>query len=225
LVIVVFIGVCLCLIGYAGCPVKTGCTSIAHRAANLFREIFFAGHGHAANGARFQMLPDQLVGIVIWRIRRRKGQAQFSTQSLHESTDFFRTMGRATIDDQKDFALGIFRQALQEFDEDIGVDAPLIDDHESHMAARGDRRNQTHAVAGACHLHDGRIAFCPSCAPRVMIGTDVRRIAEIDVSFLLLRQSFDLRVILLQPLFDERFVAFANRHADSAPATHTLFAR
>src|ERR1700682_4321870 len=75
---------------------------------------------------RFQMLPDQLVGVAVWRIRRQKEQAQFRTQRLHESADFLRTMSRATIDDQKDFALGALDQAFQEFDEDIGVDAALV---------------------------------------------------------------------------------------------------
>src|ERR1700730_6664790 len=79
---------------------------ITHRAANLLREIFLTGDRHATDGIRFQMLPDQLVGVAVWRIRRQKEQAQFRTQRLYESADFLRTMSRATIDDQKDFALG-----------------------------------------------------------------------------------------------------------------------
>ena len=154
---------------------------ITHRAANLLREIFLTGDRHAADGIRFQMLPDQFVGVAVWRIRRQKKQAQFRTQRLHESADFLRTMSRATIDDQKDFALGALDQAFQEFDEDIGVDAALVDDHEPQVAARGDRRNQTHAMASARRLDDGRVAFRPPCPPRVMIGADVRRVAEIDV--------------------------------------------
>jgi hypothetical protein len=48
------------------------------------------------------------------------------------------TMSRATIDDQEYFALGALDQAFQEFDEDIGIDAVLADDHEPHVAVRGE---------------------------------------------------------------------------------------
>ena len=41
------------------------------------------------------------------------------------------------------------------------------------VAARGDRRNQTHAMASARRLDDGRVAFRPPSPPRVMIGADV----------------------------------------------------
>ena len=181
---------------------------ITHRAANLPREIFLTGDRHAADGIRFQMLPDQLVGVAVWRIRRQKEQAQFRTQRLHESADFLRTMSRATIDDQKDFALGALDQAFQEFDEDIGVDAALVDDHEPQVAARGDRRNQTHAMASARRLDDGRVAFRPPCAPRVMVGADVSRVAEIDVSPLFPGHRLDFRVFLLEPLPHQRLIAF-----------------
>jgi hypothetical protein len=46
---------------------------------------------------------------------------------LHESAGFVRPMSRATIDDQGDFALGALDQALQEFDEDSGVEATLAE--------------------------------------------------------------------------------------------------
>ena len=38
---------------------------ITHRAANLLREIFLTGDRHATDGIRFQMLPDQLVGVAV----------------------------------------------------------------------------------------------------------------------------------------------------------------
>ena len=36
-------------------------------------------------------------------------------------------------------------------------------------------------MASARRLDDGRVAFRPPCPPRVMIGANVRRVAEIDV--------------------------------------------
>jgi hypothetical protein len=49
--------------------------------------------------------------------------------------------------DEKDRALRAGDQALQERDQDSGVDAPFFDD--PHMATRIDRRNQARGVAGA----------------------------------------------------------------------------
>jgi hypothetical protein len=40
-----------------------------------------------------------------------------------------------------------------------------------------------------------------------MVGADVRRVAEIDVGFLPLRQGFDLRVFSLQPYVDGPLLA------------------
>ena len=48
----------------------------------------------------------------------------------------------------------------------------------------------------------------PPCAPRVMIGPDVRRVAEIDVRPLLFGHSLDLRVFFLKPLPNQRLIAF-----------------
>src|ERR1700730_9626740 len=58
----------------------------------------------------------------------------------------------------------------------------LDTNHEPHVAACGDCGNQTHAMAGAGRWDDGRVAFRPPSAPRVMVGADVSRVAEIDVS-------------------------------------------
>ena len=78
-------------------------------------------------------------------------------------------MRRAAIGDEKDRALRIGNEAPQKFDEDIGVDAALGDDHEPHFSARGGCRNQAHAMPGAGRLDDRRAAFRPpksDIAPR-----------------------------------------------------------
>ena len=90
-------------------------------------------------------------------------------------------MGGSAIDDQENRALGADDQSLQKLDEHIGVDAALLDDHEPHMAARGDRRYQTHPMARARRLDDRRLALLAPCATGVMIGTHVGRVAKEDV--------------------------------------------
>ena len=44
-------------------------------------------------------------------------------------------MGRPAIDDQEDHAAGSGDQAFQKFDENRGVDAALLFDHEAHVTA------------------------------------------------------------------------------------------
>src|ERR1700730_650735 len=50
--------------------------------------------------------------------------------------------------------------------------------------------------------------FAPPCPPRVMIGADVRRVAEIDVRPLFFGHRLDLRVFFLEPLPNQRLIAF-----------------
>jgi hypothetical protein len=66
--------------------------------------------------------------------------------------------------------------------------------HEPHVAARGDCRNQTHAMASACRLDDGRVAFRLPCASRVMIGD---RVSEIDVRLLFFSHRLDFLALFL----------------------------
>jgi len=93
-------------------------------------------------------------------------------------------------------------------DENIGVDAALADDHEPHVAARGDCGNQAHAMAGAGRLNDRGVAFRPPCAPRVMTGAYVRRVTEIDAGLLFLGHRLDLRAFFLKPLPNQRLIVF-----------------
>jgi hypothetical protein len=63
-------------------------------------------------------------------------------------------------------------------------------------------------MAGACRLDDGRIAFRPPCAPRVVIGADVRRVAEINVRPFFLSQRLDFGAFFLEPLPNQGLIAF-----------------
>ena len=116
-------------------------------------------------------------------------------------------MRGAAIDDEKDRALRAGNEALQKRDEDGGVDATAFLDHEPHVATRRDRRNQAHAMPGASGLDDGRFAAFAPCAPGVVIGTDVRGVAEINVSSLFLRKFLDFWIFFLEPLLDQCLVA------------------
>jgi len=51
-------------------------------------------------------------------------------------------MRRAAIDDQEYRVRGSNHQTFEKLNEDIGVDAAFFLDHEAHVTARSDRRDQ-----------------------------------------------------------------------------------
>ena len=64
---------------------------------------------------------------------------------------------------------GSNHQTFEKLDEDIGVDAAFFLDHEAHVTARRDRRDQAHAVAGSGCLDDRRFASSAPGPAGVMI--------------------------------------------------------
>src|SRR5260370_22829563 len=76
------------------------------------------------------------------------------------------------------------------------------------MASRGNRGDDAPAMAGCRGLDEGRFALLAPSAPRMMIGAHVGGIAKEDLGFFALRQGFDPRVFLLEPLLYQSLVAF-----------------
>ncbi len=145
-------------------------------------------------------------------IRRGRGQIkelQLSLQAIAKSSGFLRDAGGSAIGDQKNHALGAGNQSLRERDQHRGVDAAFLRGSEPHMAARGDRRDQAHAMTRARGLNNRRFAFLTPGAPGVAIGTHLGRIAKIDLSPLIFRDCLDFQVFFLEPLPHEGFVTSA----------------
>src|ERR1700691_1930475 len=116
-------------------------------------------------------------------------------------------MGGTSIDDQENRACGAADEALEKFNEDSSIDTALLLDHEPHLASRGDRRDQAHAMASTSGFYDRRFALLAPTTPCVMIRAHVGGIAKEDLRFFPLRKGFDLRVFLLEPLLDQGLVA------------------
>src|SRR6478672_5462308 len=86
------------------------------------------------------------------------------------------------------------------------------------MASRGNRRDQAHAMARTRGFDDGRFTLLAPSTPRMMIGANVGGIAKEDLGFFALRQGFDPRVFLLEPLLYQSLVAFPRAEARRAHA-------
>src|ERR1700683_2805894 len=116
-------------------------------------------------------------------------------------------MGGASVDNQENRALGSGDEALEKFDEDVGIDGALLFDHEPHIPFRGDRRDQAHTMACASGYDDRRFALLAPTPPRVMIRAHVGSIPKEDVRFFPRVKGFDLRLFLLEPLLYQSLVA------------------
>ena len=75
----------------------------------------------------------------------KEKQPQSAVMAVDKSSGLLGNVGGAAIDDQENRALGTGHQALEKLDEDRGIHPALFFDHEPHMAARGNRRDQAHA--------------------------------------------------------------------------------
>src|SRR5271169_1792337 len=103
-------------------------------------------------------------------------------------------MGGTSIDDQENRAFGAGDEALEKFNEDSGIDTALLLDHEPHLASRGDRRDEAHAMACAGGFDDRRFALLAPTTPGVMIRAHVGSIAKEDLRFIPLRKVAPLGV-------------------------------
>src|SRR5207344_729304 len=93
-------------------------------------------------------------------------------------------MGGTSIYDQENRAYGAGDEALEKFNEDSSIDTALLLDHEPHLASRGDRRDQAHAMACAGGFDDRCFALLAPTTPCVMIRAHVGGIAKEDLRFL-----------------------------------------
>ena len=94
---------------------------LAHGCADFGLEIRLVGDRHAANSVGFEVLPDQFIGIAVGRIWWKIKQPQPAVQAFNKCFCFLGNVGRASIDNQENRALGTCDQAFEKLDEDGGT--------------------------------------------------------------------------------------------------------
>src|SRR5260370_25259134 len=171
-------------------------------------EIVESGDGGTSNRIGFEMLPDQFIRVSIRGIGRKIKKPQLAVETGDERLGLFCDMRGPAVNDQKNLVLGPDHEPPEKLNEHIGIDAAFLLDHEPHVAARRDGRDQAHAVPRSRTPHDRGLALPAPGATRMMIRAHVRGVAEVDLSLFPLRQTFDPRAFLLDPLLHQRFVPF-----------------
>src|ERR1700746_1956535 len=143
------------------------------------------------------MLPHKFIGVSVRRIWRKIKQPQIAAETGDESLGLLGNMGGAAIDDQKNLVPGPDHEPLEKLDENSGVDPAFLLGHEPHLPARGDGRDQAHAITCPRAGYHRSLSLLAPGATRMMIRAHVRGVAEVDVGLFPLRQSSDARVFLL----------------------------
>src|SRR5207248_10438310 len=124
--------------------------------------------------------------------------AELYTLSLHDALPIY----------EENLVLGADHQPSEKLDENLGVDAAFFLDHEPHVAARSNRRDEAHPVPRSSPEHNRGLSLLAPGAAGMMNRAHMRRVAEIDVGFFSARKGFDLRVFPLEPLLHRRLAAF-----------------
>src|ERR1700724_446258 len=92
------------------------------------------------------MLPHQFVRVSVRRIGWKIKQPQLAAETGDKCLGLLGNMGRTAVNDDKNLVPGSHHEALEKFDENSGVNSTFFLDHETHVAARRDSRDQAHAV-------------------------------------------------------------------------------
>src|SRR5258707_2281535 len=154
------------------------------------------------------MLPDQFIRVSVRGTGREIKEPQLAVEAGDERLGLFRNMRRPAVNDQKTLMLATDLERPVKLSEQLGIDAAFFRDHEPHMSARGDRRDQAHAIPRPCTRYNGGLPLPAPGATRMMIRAHVRGVAEVNLSLFPLRQSFDPWEFLLEPLLHQSFVPF-----------------
>lgn len=89
---------------------------------------------------RFQIPVQVFIGVELRRVRGQVEQFDLLGVLGDPLSDAVGVMHAQVVDDQKDLALRIVNQILQEDDEALGIDG-AFDEREAHQALVGDRRD------------------------------------------------------------------------------------
>ncbi len=146
---------------------------------NAASEGLVSAQRRLADALAFEVVPDKLIGIQLWRIARQEMQFQATGEPLDVLRDQRRTVRGVAVEDQKHGALAAAHEVRQQCDEPRGVE-PLGVDLVPESAAGGDGGDRTHALAPAAGLDLGCLPPQSPGAPEDLVGSDAGFIKEED---------------------------------------------
>lgn len=132
-----------------------------------------------ADALACEVVPDELIGIQLWRIARQEMQLQATGEPLDVLRDQRRTVRGMAVEDQQHRALAAAHEVRQQFDEPRGVE-PLGVDLVPEFTAGGDGGDRTHTLTPAAGLDLGRLPPQSPGAPEDLVGADSSLVEEAD---------------------------------------------
>src|SRR5207248_6157631 len=81
-------------------------------------------------------------------------QPKPAAKTCNECFGLLRNMGWPAVNDEENLVLGADHQPSEKLDENLGVDAAFFLDHEPHVAARSNRRDEAHPVPRSSPEHN-----------------------------------------------------------------------
>src|SRR5215471_4839576 len=161
------------------------------------------GNKHSADVAAFEIGPHKFVGIQFGRVSGQEEELQSTIQGFDKTTGRFRSMGRMTVDDAKDWMFGVVHEPAEKFTEAVGVYGPF-DHHESQLPLWTDRGKHIQAETLSGHGHHGRAASRSPGRSRMKVGSNTRLVLEKYRGALLAGERPDPRKLPAQPLLYQR---------------------
>ena len=152
-----------------------------------------------------QVAVEVLVGIELGRVGWQEEDLDLRGIRREPAAHLGRLVNTEVVEDQEDLALGIARQPTHEDDERRRFQGALVD-HEPHLAAVGDRRQDGQTRAARWNSDDGRLSLRRVAAMARLIAAQAGFIAPADLGPVALRAPRDLWILDLQPALHGRVV-------------------
>lgn len=155
-----------------------------------------------ANFMILNVVPDQLIGIQLRRIRRKAKNLQFSGVECDTFLNRAGLVNRMTVEDENDRTLGSLHQPMDELAHMACVHPPRHN-HKSQLSPRAHRRYHVQTESRSRCLDKRGATFERPGGPCMKVRPNSRFIPKKDIGPDLLCQGPDPGILLIQPLLDQ----------------------
>ena len=156
-----------------------------------------------ANSIILKVVPDPLVGIQFWGVRRQEEQAKplFNGFAFDKLGNAFRPVCRMPVDNQKNHSFGAVKQPFNEFNKQ-GSSHAAFDGHKAEFSLCAHRGNNVQAETCSGGTYHRGPAFHRPCGTRMMIRAHAGFISKEYLSFKAARHAPNTGILFVKPFLD-----------------------